>query len=159
MVTGIQGNYKINISTDIVTNQRNILLAFCMHLKLTFDDVNHIYYDLQHILDNLIKYYTQDIPEKYLTQPSSESDIIICHQQGKHQGLWKLVSEQLAHDCQNYWCCCHRSDLASEDILRSVPELKIWASNLSGRCLRCGLHNTLFNYAKQFYHQIYLHVS
>lgn len=30
----------------------------------------------------------------------------------------------------NIWCACHRYDLAIEDLMQSVPELKVWNMNV-----------------------------
>ena len=51
---------------------------------------------------------------------------------GKKNGLWKLLSDQLQREILTFWCCAHRSDLASEAITDSVPELNIWKANLVG---------------------------
>lgn len=46
---------------------------------------------------------------------------------GKDGGLWKLLSN---HQLLTVWCIAHRSDLAMESIIVTVPELKIWKANL-----------------------------
>ena len=51
---------------------------------------------------------------------------------GRESGLWSRVEKYVGHPTINFWCACHRSDLAMEDIMKSVPELKIWQSNLVG---------------------------
>jgi hypothetical protein len=51
---------------------------------------------------------------------------------GKNNGLWKLLSDQLKRDILTFWCCAHRSDLASEAIIAAVPELNIWKANTVG---------------------------
>jgi hypothetical protein len=49
---------------------------------------------------------------------------------GRNSGLWARMEEYVGHPTFNFWCACHRSDLAMEDVIRSVPELKIWNSNV-----------------------------
>ena len=49
---------------------------------------------------------------------------------GKDKGLWKLLSQALNKNLLTVWCIAHRSDLAMESIIVTVPELKIWKSNL-----------------------------
>ncbi len=51
---------------------------------------------------------------------------------GRSTGLWARMEEYVEHPTLNFWCACHRSDLAMEDVMKSVPELKIWNSNLIG---------------------------
>ena len=51
---------------------------------------------------------------------------------GRKSGLWSRMEEYAGHPTFNFWCACHRSDLAMEDVIRSVPELKIWSSNVVG---------------------------
>ena len=51
---------------------------------------------------------------------------------GRNAGLWKLLGDQLERNIFTFWCCAHRSDLATEAIINSVPELKIWKSSLIG---------------------------
>ena len=51
---------------------------------------------------------------------------------GRESGLWSRVEKYVGHPTINFWCACHRSELAMEDIMKSVPELKIWQSNLVG---------------------------
>ena len=50
----------------------------------------------------------------------------------RESGLWSRVEKYVGHPTINFWCACHRSDLAMEDIMKSGPELKIWQSNLVG---------------------------
>ena len=49
---------------------------------------------------------------------------------GRKSGLWARMEEYVGHPTFNFWCACHRSDLAMEDVIRFVPELKIWNSNV-----------------------------
>ncbi len=49
---------------------------------------------------------------------------------GRNSGLWARMEEYVGHPTFNFWCACHRSDLAMEDVIQSVPELKIWSSNV-----------------------------
>lgn len=49
---------------------------------------------------------------------------------GHRAGLWKLLEEYLNRKILTIWCSCHRSDLALEDLINSVPELRIWKSNV-----------------------------
>ena len=49
---------------------------------------------------------------------------------GRNTGLWKRLADCAGHELMNFWCACHRSDLAMEDMEASVPELKMWKSNL-----------------------------
>ena len=51
---------------------------------------------------------------------------------GRSTGLWARMEGYVEHATLNFWCACHRSDLAMEDVMKSVPELKIWNSNLIG---------------------------
>jgi hypothetical protein len=51
---------------------------------------------------------------------------------GRVGGLWKLLADHIGHGLLTAWCCCHRSDLAMESAIDTVPELKIWLSNLTG---------------------------
>jgi hypothetical protein len=50
---------------------------------------------------------------------------------GRKTGLWKRVEEYVGCPILSVWCACHRSDLAMEDLERSIPELKIWKINIS----------------------------
>lgn len=49
---------------------------------------------------------------------------------GRTGGLWKLLSEKLGRELMTFWCCAHRSDLAIEQVIHTVPELKLWKTNL-----------------------------
>ena len=49
---------------------------------------------------------------------------------GKEAGLWKKLSDYLERNIFTVWCMAHRSDLAIEDVMRSVGELTIWKTNL-----------------------------
>ena len=49
---------------------------------------------------------------------------------GSKSGLWKRLEDHVERKLMNFWCACHRSDLAMEDMEESVPELKVWKSNL-----------------------------
>lgn len=49
---------------------------------------------------------------------------------GSKAGLWKLLQEFAGKKLMTYWCVAHRSDLAVEQIVDTVPELKIWKSDL-----------------------------
>lgn len=49
---------------------------------------------------------------------------------GRLGGLWKLLEEDLNRKILTIWCNCHRSDLALEDLINSVPELHIWKTNV-----------------------------
>ena len=51
---------------------------------------------------------------------------------GRNAGLRKLLGDQLERNIFTFWCCAYRSDLATEAIINSVPELKIWKSSLIG---------------------------
>ena len=48
---------------------------------------------------------------------------------GQKSGLWTRMNEYVGHQSFNLWCACHRSDLAMEDPVASVPELTIWKAN------------------------------
>jgi hypothetical protein len=50
---------------------------------------------------------------------------------GRKTGLWKRLEEYVGRPILSVWCACHRSDLAMEDLERSIPELKIWRINVS----------------------------
>lgn len=50
---------------------------------------------------------------------------------GKNTGLWKLLQDHVGHKLLTVWCTCHRSDLAMESVISSVPEMKIWLMNLT----------------------------
>ncbi|KAL4084293.1 hypothetical protein QTP88_028118 [Uroleucon formosanum] len=50
---------------------------------------------------------------------------------GKNTGLWKLLQNHVGHKLLTVWCTCHRSDLAMELVISSVPEMKIWLMNLT----------------------------
>ena len=47
-----------------------------------------------------------------------------------NSGLWSRMEEYVGHPTLNIWCACHRSDLAMEDLMQSVQELKLWHTNL-----------------------------
>ena len=49
---------------------------------------------------------------------------------GRSTGLWKRLEDNVGHKLITFWCACHRSDLAMEDLEASVPELKVWKANL-----------------------------
>jgi hypothetical protein len=49
---------------------------------------------------------------------------------GKKGGLWRLLNDHFAREVLTVWCCTHRTDLATEDIMNAVPELKAWKSEL-----------------------------
>ena len=49
---------------------------------------------------------------------------------GSKSELWKRLEDHVERKLMNFWCACHRSDLAMEDMEESVPELKVWKSNL-----------------------------
>ncbi len=49
---------------------------------------------------------------------------------GRISGLWARMEEYVGHPTLNIWCACHRSDLAMEDLMQSVPELKVWHTNV-----------------------------
>lgn len=49
---------------------------------------------------------------------------------GRKGGLWKLLEEYLNRKILTIWCSCHRSDLALEDLIVSVPELRVWKANV-----------------------------
>ena len=49
---------------------------------------------------------------------------------GKHGGLWRLLSDRFDRKLLSFWCCAHRSDLAIEQVIDAVPELKIWKASL-----------------------------
>lgn len=48
---------------------------------------------------------------------------------GNEGGLWKLLQNHLQHKLLTVWCFCHRSDLAMESALATIPELKHWLTN------------------------------
>ena len=50
---------------------------------------------------------------------------------GQKSGLWARMDEYVGHPSFNLWCACHRSDLAIEDLVASVPELTIWKANVA----------------------------
>jgi hypothetical protein len=47
---------------------------------------------------------------------------------GKSKGLWKLLQDFSGKTLLTFWCAAHRSDLALEEIISTVPELKRWSS-------------------------------
>ena len=50
---------------------------------------------------------------------------------GKHGGLWRLLSDHFDQKMLSFWCCAHRSDLAFEQVISTVPGLNIcWEANL-----------------------------
>ena len=49
---------------------------------------------------------------------------------GRHGGLWRLLADQVQRGLATFWCAAHRSDLAIESVVSTVPELGIWKSNL-----------------------------
>ena len=49
---------------------------------------------------------------------------------GRNTGLWKRLEDDAGHKLIIFWCACHRSDLAMEDMEAGVPELKVWKANL-----------------------------
>lgn len=49
---------------------------------------------------------------------------------GRQGGLWKLLENELNRKILTIWCLCHRSDLALEDLFKSVPELRVWKTNV-----------------------------
>ena len=49
---------------------------------------------------------------------------------GSKSGLWKRLEDHVERKLMNFWCACHRSDLAMEDMEESIPELKVWKLNL-----------------------------
>ena len=49
---------------------------------------------------------------------------------GRHGGLWFACRVQ--RGLATFWCAAHRSDLAIESVVSTVPELGIWKSNLLG---------------------------
>ncbi|KAI0222756.1 hypothetical protein LSAT2_025993 [Lamellibrachia satsuma] len=49
---------------------------------------------------------------------------------GRHGGLWRLLADQVQRGLATFWCAAHRSDLAIESVISTVPELGIWKSNL-----------------------------
>ena len=51
---------------------------------------------------------------------------------GRHGGLWCLLADQVQRGLATFWCAAHRSDLAIESVVSTVPELGIWKSNLLG---------------------------
>eukprot|EP00795_Rhopilema_esculentum_P012123 gene12123-biopygen2276 len=63
---------------------------------------------------------------------------------GCNSGLWKRLSDQCNRNILTFWCCAHRSDLAVESIIQTVPELKIWKSSLTGvaKYFRTSIENT-----------------
>ena len=51
---------------------------------------------------------------------------------GRQGGLWRLLADQVQRGLATFWCAAHRSDLAIESVVSTVPELGIWKSNLLG---------------------------
>ena len=51
---------------------------------------------------------------------------------GRQGGLWRLLADQVQISLATFWCAAHRSDLAIESVVSTVPELGIWKSNLLG---------------------------
>lgn len=49
---------------------------------------------------------------------------------GKKNGLWAKMESFVGRPIINYWCVCHHSDLAMEDLFSTVPELKLWHANV-----------------------------
>ena len=49
---------------------------------------------------------------------------------GRNTGFWKRLEKCAGHKLINFWCACHLSDLAMEETENSVPEFKIWKTNL-----------------------------
>ena len=37
---------------------------------------------------------------------------------GKDSGLWARLENYIGRSTMNFWCACHRSDLAMEDVMR-----------------------------------------
>ena len=37
---------------------------------------------------------------------------------GKNSGLWARLENYVGRSTMNFWCACHRSDLAMEDVMR-----------------------------------------
>ena len=50
---------------------------------------------------------------------------------GHNSAHWVRMEEYVGHPTFNFWCASHRSDLAMEDVIRSVPELTTWNSKHS----------------------------
>ena len=63
---------------------------------------------------------------------------------GQGGGLWKLLQDHLDRKIFTMWCVGHRSDLAIEQIITIVPELKMWKENLTGLSanFRCSKNKT-----------------
>ena len=51
---------------------------------------------------------------------------------GRHGGLWRLLADQVQRGLETFWCAVHRSGLAIESVVSTIPELGIWKSNLLG---------------------------
>ena len=51
---------------------------------------------------------------------------------GRHGGLWRLLADQVQRGLATFWCAAHRSEIAIESVVSTVPELGIWKSNLVG---------------------------
>jgi hypothetical protein len=49
---------------------------------------------------------------------------------GSNAGLWRKLTDELGRFILCIWCVCHRSDLAFHDLTESVPEMKIWYSQV-----------------------------
>lgn len=49
---------------------------------------------------------------------------------GQKGGLWKLLADHVKRGILTFWCCAHRSDLAIEEMIATVPELNLWKCNL-----------------------------
>ena len=51
---------------------------------------------------------------------------------GRHGGLWRLLADQVQRGLATIWGAAHRSDLAIELVVSTLPELGIWKSNPLG---------------------------
>lgn len=69
------------------------------------------------------------LPAKLLVAVTTDGE---AANTGPNAGLWKLLEDYLGHKLLTIWCFCHRSDLAMESAFATVPELKIWLSNVTG---------------------------
>ena len=59
--------------------------------------------------------------------PTTDGEYANTDRQG---GLWRLLADQVQRGLATFWCAAHRSDLAIESVVNTVPELGIWKSNL-----------------------------
>jgi len=63
-------------------------------------------------------------------EPNKLVGITTDGESGSMSFLWRLMSDHLGRGLLTFWCCAHRSDLAVEQIIRNVLELKVWKVNV-----------------------------